>query len=190
MHKGLISKSAETSAKSTYLAEHPRNISTHIRKNLYKAEQLVSELEKEVSIGQKPKVKIYTGQGGVEQIYEDMVGAQNTTIKAFVDTASLLDRTGTYFLKDWIQMRKDRNVSIKSLTTESKMFPYLTNKSELRESKYLPPQIKMNGSISVYNGKVIYLSNQADDFGIVIDNSAFSNTIESIFDYLWNHKLS
>ncbi len=185
MEKGLISKLAQ-SKKAIYMAEHPRQLVAHIKKNLFRAEQLSKELEQESNLGQKPKVQILTGQGGLEKIYQDMVSVENTEVCSFLDTKSLLGRTGDYFLKDWISERQKKNVSIKSLTDANPDFTYKTNKDELRVSRVVSDEIKLNGSIGVYGDKVVYISNSNDDFSLIVDNKGFKESLLSIFNYIWN----
>lgn len=99
---------------------------------------------------------------------------------------------GKYFVTELSRRRKNKQVRAKILALHTNNFLRKIKQNdspvELRDIKFLPPDFKTKGTISVFGNKIINW-NTVLSKAIVIDDAVLANTYREIFNLLWGQAL-
>ncbi|MBP9821280.1 MAG: hypothetical protein KBC98_00110 [Candidatus Pacebacteria bacterium] len=185
--KGLISTFPKAK-KVLYVAEHPNVILKRSADSYALAKQLMPELQALISTtSEKPELKVYSGQKGIQQIYENVL-EQGKDFYYIASIKDLVEAAGSDFLDDWIKRRVARNiksVSVRMQETEVEHPLYGTQPGNLRTVRYAPKGFQMPYTIFIYGKKVSFISNKKDLFGFIVESADLAISMKALFDVVW-----
>ncbi|OGI69218.1 hypothetical protein A3A09_01530 [Candidatus Nomurabacteria bacterium RIFCSPLOWO2_01_FULL_42_20] len=186
--KGLITTFPKAK-KVLYVAEHPNNLLKKTEESYKLAKELMPELQDLIaSESEKPVLKVYTGQKGIQNIYEDILDEGKTTYY-IASAKDLIDAVGSEFLDDWIKRRIAKGmqtVSVRIAESEIILPLYVGIAETLRKVRYAPAGFKTPYTIFIYGKKVAFISTKKDLFGFIVESADLGQTMKALFDVLWN----
>ena len=109
---------------------------------------------------------------------------KNKTIYSIGDVKGWEEATESFYE----ELRKNRakmNTTTKLLLTEESRKTNPTDKSLLREYKYLPKEYKFESTINIFKDKILIISPKTNYIAIVIDVPAMVDVFRSTFEALW-----
>jgi len=186
--KGLISTFPKAK-KVIYVAEHPNTLLKKSEESLRVAKHLMPELQSLMSMtSTRPELKVYSGQKGIQQIYEDVLD-EGKDFHYIASVQDLVEAVGTEFLDDWINRRIARHmksISIRLRETEMPNIPlYIGSPETLRTVRYAPTGFKTPYTIFIYGKKVAFVSTKKDLFGFIVESADLAISMKALFDVLW-----
>ena len=187
--RGLISM-VLTEKKKLYKVESPSAFIRQAKNNLKYAEQIVPALSAILSQDQeKPKLKYYLGQKGIQNIYNDLLITRSKIMYYVGANESRIGAVGEDFLKNWVKQRLAKKIQVKTIRMrEEQPKDHLLSDSEglLREIRYAPKGIFIPDTLCVIGDKVAVVFTKKGNFGFIIESPEFSRTILGLFKVLWN----
>jgi sugar-specific transcriptional regulator TrmB len=189
LKKGFVSIVPQ-SKKLLYEAESPEILIEHAERNMLLARKIVpflSSIQKQSD--QSPLIKVYSGQNGIRNIYNDIFKTKVKSYKYIGATEDVINMAGEDFIKEHIVKRlkgkvKVFGIRIKEREVEEKV--YSEEKNYLREIKYAPEYFSIPGILFIYGTKVAFVSSEKGNFGFMIEGEDFFKTISMFFDTIWN----
>lgn len=186
--KGLVSTFPKAK-KVIYVAEHPNVILKRSADSYALAKQLMPELQALISTtSEKPELKVYSGQKGIQQIYEDVL-EQGKDFYYIASVQDLVEAVGSDFLDEWIKRRIEKNiksVSIRMRETEMPDIPlYVGSPETLRTVRYAPSGFKTPYTIFIYGKKAAFISTKKDLFGFIVESADLAISMKALFDVVW-----
>lgn len=186
MDQGLISI-IPGPKKKLFTAQHPESLLRRARENYRLAEELLPQLQNIMqTIADKPVLKVFVGQEGLHNIYEDMLkNNSEKTIYYIAAVKDLVASVGQDYLKDWISRRiakKIKTISIRIKSKELKDESFVDTSDSLREIYYAPQGFYIPYSIYLYCNKVAFVSTEKDMFGFTMESVDFVKTIKTFFN--------
>jgi len=135
---------------------------------------------------QNQLVKVHLGQKQFEQVFNQILAENPAEIRHIGDEQSFLDLISWNYYRVWIKNRIRKGIKVRDLT-----YPFIRvsesimqDKDELRETKLLPKEYQIQGSIFLYNQKVIFWDSELPKL-ILIDDVAIYNMQSNLFEILW-----
>jgi sugar-specific transcriptional regulator TrmB len=189
IRRGLITM-VLTEKKKQYKVESPTAFIRQAKNNLKYAEQVVPALSAMISPDQeKPKMKYYFGQKGMQNIFEETLTTRSKTMYYVSSNASRVQTVGDDFLKDYARRRIAKRIKVKNvrMREDQPTEPLISGATEmLREIRYAPKGVFIPDTICVIGQKVAIIFTERGNFGFVIESPEFSQTILALFNILWN----
>lgn len=186
--KGLLT-AVPGPKKTLYAAEHPDALLRSARQGYRLAEEIMPELQVLMkSASDKPILKVYAGQAGLQNIFEDLL--QNSPDKVIYYIASVQDMIGAVgedFMKDWVQRRFAKGIrtaSVRMKSKEAKVKSFNEKAEMLREIHYAPPSFYIPYTLFVYGKRVAFLSTEKELFGFIVESTDFAKTMKAFFDVM------
>lgn len=187
--RGLISI-VINNKKKQYKVESPTAFIRQAKNNLKYAEQIVPSLSAMLSEDtDKPKMKYYFGQKGMQNLYEELIVTRSKIMRYVGANESRIGAVGEEFLKEWIKKRLAKKILVKGIRMrEAQPADNLLSASKelLRDIRYAPKGIYIPDTICVIGTKVAVVFTVRGNFGFIIDSEEFSQTILGLFNVLWN----
>lgn len=188
IEKGLLT-AVPGPKKTLYTAEHPDALLRAARQSYHLAEEVMPQLQVLMkSAADKPILKVYTGQAGLQNIFEDLL--RNCPDKKMYYIASIEDMVkavGEDFMKDWVQRRfaKDiRTYSVRMKHKESTIKSFNETGRMLREIYYAPPSFYIPYTLFIYGKRVAFLSTEKEHFGFIVESVDLAKTMKAFFDVM------
>ena len=188
--RGLISI-VPKAKKRLYKAEPPEALIKQAKRSLSYAEKFVPSLRELFQEGKETSiVKYYYGQNGIRNIYEDMLDSGVKEIYYIGSSGPLVEMIGDDFLRDFIKRCVGlgvKRISIRMRETELDDPIYKNaGKETLREIRYAPSNIYIPSTVYMYADKIAIISTTKSNFGILIENKEFHQTVLGLFKALWS----
>jgi len=187
--RGLISMIL-SEKKKLYKVESPIAFIRQAKNNLKYAEQIVPSLSALMSQDkEKPKMKYYFGQKGMQNIYDDLLITRSKTMYYVSSTQSQIETVGEEFLKDYVKRRATKGIKVRTVRMRKEQLnePLFNDSKEmLREVRYAPKNIYIPDTVCVVGTKVAIVFTIRGNFGFIIDSAEFSQTILGLFKVLWS----
>lgn len=135
----------------------------------------------------RPTARIFHGIKEVRQIFDDIIETKQhiRSLTAVEIMSSLFEEVFT----DFIFRRHQHHLRVQLLTNSSPFSEQLSknDEKELRQTRFLPPSIKLKNATFIYGRKTAIISlSKSLVTGIIIEDPEFSATQDSIFYYLWD----
>ncbi len=188
IEKGLLS-AVPGPKKTLYAAEHPDALLRSARQGYHLAEEVMPQLQTLMKAAtDKPILKVYAGQAGLQNIFEDIL--RNCSDKKLFYIASVEDMVkavGETFMKDWVQRRfvKDiKTYSVRMQSKESTVKSFNETEKMLREIYYAPASFYIPYTLFVYGKRVAFLSTEKELFGFIVESADFAKTMKAFFDVM------
>ncbi len=188
VRKGLISTFPKAK-KVLYVAEHPNIILKNAADSYALAKDLMPGLQELISSqSEKPILKVYAGQKGIQNIYEDILN-EGKNFYYIESVADLVDSVGKEFLDDWILRRVGKGLqstSIRIKEGESDYELYGNTPNTPRNIRYALGGFKMPYTMFIYGKKVAFISTKKELFGFIVESSDLSISMKALFDVVWS----
>jgi sugar-specific transcriptional regulator TrmB len=185
--KGLITTFPKAK-KVLYVAEHPNNLLKNTADAYDTAKQLMPELQSLMgSASEKPILKVYAGQKGIQNIYEDIL-EDGKNFYYIASVTDLVGSVGSEFLDEWIKRRIAKGITSTSIRIkENEMDFRLYNDApeNLRNIRYAPDGFAMPYTIFIYAKKVAFVSTKKELFGFIVESADLSKSMQALFDVVW-----
>lgn len=176
--------------KKPYKIEHPTVFIRQAKNNLKYAEQIVPSLSTILSKEQeKPKMKYYFGQKGMQNIYDDLLVTRSKTMYYVSSTRSQIETVGEEFLKDYVRRRAAKGIKVKTIRMRKTQStePLFNNSKEMqREIRYAPKGVFIPDTVCVIGNKVGVVFTERGNFGFIIESHEFSQTVLGLLKVLWS----
>ena len=153
------------------------------------AKEIVPELQDLInSNSEKPNLKVYSGQKGIQSIYVDIL-EEGETLYYMASVKDLVEAVTAEFIDDWIVRRVAkgiRSVRISMQETEMDHPLYGAQPGNKREVRYAPKGFNMPYTIFIYGKKVAFISRKSDLFGFIVESTDLSISMKALFDVVWS----
>ena len=137
-----------------------------------------------------PKVQYFEGEKGIIEAFNHSL---------FVDDISeILFFTSYAFLRSplvakndydfYVPLRVKKKIPLRALTElNPEALAFLkTSKEQMREHRFLPPDIAPPGTLQIYGNFVAYFSTQErENFAVLIESPSMAATMRLMFELLW-----
>lgn len=141
---------------------------------------------------QKPKVRLYEGARGVEQVYELTLERPNSEILIY-GTASVV-LLYKEFIDRYLARRVNRGIKARVILPDTEENRAITNndKDELRETRFLPREkFDQKTEVNIYGDSIAYIAHsEKEPFATVIENSTLAEEERNRFELLWQVSLN
>jgi sugar-specific transcriptional regulator TrmB len=189
IRRGLISMIL-SGKKKLYKIESPTTFIRQAKNNLKYAEQIVPSLLSVASEDkEKPKMKYYFGQKGIQNMYDELLITRSKMMYYVGSNESRIGAVGEDFLKNWVKRRFAKRIKVKTIRMrESQPQDHLLSDSEdlLREIRYAPKGTFIPDTLCVIGDKVAIIFTQKGNFGFIIESPEFSQTVLGLFKIVWS----
>ena len=186
--KGLISI-IPRAKKVLYTAEPPEVLIKQVEEQFSLTKSLVPKLNAFYRTDkEKRTVKYYSGQKSIRNIYEDVLKVKPKEYYYIGSAKELEEITGKEFLNNWIKKRIQlgiKSISIRMRETEITSKNYQDKDGSLREIRYAPKEIYIPDTLIIYGAKVATISTTKGNFGFVVEDKEFSESMMGLFKSLW-----
>ncbi len=187
IEKGLVSYVIKNRMKYFESAD-PSKLISILEEKKKKIERLLPELnELKQSATEKPKVELYEGKEGIKTIMQDLLKTKKPVV-SFSNTHNILSLL-KFFVPQFIEQRKKAGIRIRLLTEKSKETMQLMkkkDKTEKRETRFLPAIEKVPNTVYIYGKKVAILNTtEKEPVGILVENEDYANTMRILFEDFW-----
>jgi len=186
--KGLVTTFPKAK-KILYVAEHPNNLLKNTEDSYNLAKHLMPELQNLIgSTSEKPILKVYVGQAGIHNIFEDIL-EEKKDFYYIASVTDLVEELGQEYQDEWIRRRvakgmKSTSIRIREGETD---YPLYGNAPENpRIIRYAPAGFKMPYTIFIYGHKVAFVSRKKQYFGFIVESKDMATSIKVLFDAVWS----
>ena len=186
---GLLTVMPEKSRK-LYVAQDPKVLGKILddRKEVFK--RLLPDLMSTFSIeGVKPKIRYYEGKEGAKTILDNSLKIGAKVILHLTPAKNILTILGDEYAKHHIEERVRGGIRMKVLrpkeVIEGPWEMISTDKSLLREIRYLPKDFQLDNLIMIYTNTVAIVSSLRENYGLEIESKEFADTMRSFFNLAW-----
>jgi sugar-specific transcriptional regulator TrmB len=185
--KGLVNISGKE-PKQEYVALSPENLVRHIREQAEKQKALADEateiLPELVSMhtkGNRPRVRFYEGNAGLQEVYDDTL---NSSVDIY-STSTYEDMHGTLpeYFKTYYKRRAKKGIFIHTFVADTPLarIRKANDKEEFRDTSLVPQdQFPVPTDIEIYGDKVMFAS-WSEKLGIIIESHEIATTLRSVF---------
>lgn len=179
---------------NNYAASNPSQLIEIQNENKKIAELMLPELLGLLSSTTvKPKLKFFEGDKGVKQVFEDpLTMTAGSIVKSFSSAENIMNRFGSIYTRHYTEERvrkKIRRLSLRPITDQLKSKNdwevYASGETVLRNIHFLPPHIKNNALIQIYNNKIGVIGTQKEDFAFILESKELYLLLDQVFDWIW-----
>ena len=190
MRKGFIDLLPKDN-KTHYVVKSPEVL----LKNLIEKEELTESFVPQLMAmfndpKERPKITYYEGEDAVKNIYIDSI-KENKEILALFGIKEMSDSVGKRFIENYVATRIKKNIKSKVIISLENIEENFLgkDKDELRDTKVVDiKKFPFKAEVMIYGNKVSIMSfNKSDSFGLIIQNDQFSETVRSIFNFMWEN---
>ncbi|MFA6548230.1 MAG: helix-turn-helix domain-containing protein [Candidatus Magasanikbacteria bacterium] len=141
----------------------------------------------------KPKLKFYEGDEGVKKVFEDPFDmSRGSVVKSFSSAENIMSRFGSVYARHYTEERihkKIKRLSLRPITDQPKSKNdwevYTSEEMVLREIRFLPPQIKNNTLIQIYNNKIGVIGTKEENYAFILESKELCLLMDQVFDWIW-----
>lgn len=187
--RGYVQKSKRGVAQ--YFYADPKDLASAKKQQHQIEDAALSEVvplleELKTPFSAQPRVTFYEGKKGCRQAYSKILESTEEVLE-FGIHKDLEAGLGTQFMNDFIESRCERKLHLRAISSQNAVDLALHKKDEaqLRLQKFLPTGAETYSSIAIWENKVLLLNLHTDSFGILIENTEFSQTLRTIFEVLY-----
>jgi sugar-specific transcriptional regulator TrmB len=193
----LVSKTEETKGITVFAAEHPSNLEAIAEQKEKEAikhkEEFINSLPDLVSayslISNKPGVRFYEGEEGIEKSLQDTLSSL-TTIYTFADVEAVEKNIKT--INDaYASAREKAGIKKRIIVADTPFNRELLKNfnSAITEFKFLPAEFySFNSGVQIYDNKVSYQVISAENkMAVVIEDKNVYLMNKLLFEYVWKN---
>jgi sugar-specific transcriptional regulator TrmB len=184
--KGLVSVVASLK-KIKYKAESPDILKKQAETQMAIAERLSGDLLKIFNPrAEGPTLRYFTGQKAIQGIYDEVLKVKSKEYLFIGSGKDVLDLVGKDYIDEWLKQRVEKGITAKSIRMKAtEVMEDIYQKNINRQLKIAPESIHIAETIFIYDNKVAIISTAQENFGFVVENNEFSNTMKGLFSALW-----
>lgn len=137
-----------------------------------------------------PKFTYNHGEAGLVQTYFSILQTEEKFIRAIFPEKNVLDKLGRATVLEFKKLRLGRGIKVKTLISmESLQEDSLLESSERNnmETKLLPLHLKFPASIFIFDSTVAFFTTGDETTSAKIESKAYSETMKSLFDTIWDN---
>jgi sugar-specific transcriptional regulator TrmB len=192
--KGLVGISDDKKIRH-YIAASPETLLHSAKASAKKQEDVKTGIESIIpelkalhkATKRRPVVKIYEGENGAKEVYEDLFTTNAKEIKIFADPSNIFKRLPD-FMRTFDSERKRRGIKMYGINPASEevinLYKY-AQASQPSEMLLIPEdKFKLSSDIGIYEDKIAFVSPK-DNFGIIIECKDLADVLKSFFDLAW-----
>ncbi len=189
--KNMINVSQKGKRK-VFIVQEPDNLLLYLKQKENVLSQIMPDLEalKNTSAN-KPAIRIFEGQSGLEQIYEDMIKKEGELLILAAPrekiAKGLMD-----FLHEWRYRRYKarvpaRRININETNDKNNDNQKVEKPEKIEVIKYLSAEnYPFSVGVYIYRNKVAFISYAEQEMvGVVIRSPELSKTMKMIFEFYW-----
>lgn len=189
VQKGLL-RISPAKGRTLYEAENPHKIGELLKSKEESFKKILPELLSIYNInGVKPKIRYYEGREGARAIMSNSIQSGVKEIFHLTPAQNMMTVLGEDFARRHIESRVAKKIFMKTLRVrEALEKPWemvSTEKSLLRELRYLPEGFKLEDQIIIYQNTVAIISSATENYGLEIQSQEFADTMRSFFALAW-----
>ena len=185
--RGLMNNYAKKRRKY-WMAESPEKLVSSLKEREIALNNLMPELQAKHHVtSSKPVIRLYHGAEEIKLITDDIIQSRRHLL-GILSWDDWRDFFGNDFVNGFIDRRGRSFLNMRLLTpkTHSSITLKAHDSKELRQTKFLPLDVKIKNSNFIYGNKVAIISlNTMHGFGIVIEDIDVANTMTWMFESLW-----
>lgn len=173
--------------KQLYFAILPEEILNIQNKKIERFKKAIPEIEAMTnSLKQKPKIFYYEGEEGMRKISDEVTKSEGELL-VFSDEDFFTKDDGIY-QKIYIQKRLDLHTTCRAIAgiSSAAIKSQQSDKEELRETRLLPKELFESKVLFGMLNHKTYVINHQKNFGFIIEDKDFTETLEMIFELIWN----
>jgi sugar-specific transcriptional regulator TrmB len=176
--------------KNYILAEDPQILIKSFERRLEEVKDLAPSLFKMFeSVTSRPQIRFYEGVEGIRHLLEESLSTKNKEVSYWGPADNMIEILGNVYIEKWLKRRIKAGIQTHGLLTENAprgSKPYLrSDKSALREVRWLSTKTIFDGILWLYDNKVMYISSAKDSFGFIIESNNFTEFMKVIFRSMW-----
>ena len=182
IEKGLISY-IKTNNRKYFEAYPPAKLLEILKEKETILEEAIPELEKRFEFSKEKKETLFfRGRQALKTIFDDQIseGKEVLVIASSIDVDKILE----YYFPKFNSQRKEKNIRMKMLFSESLRNNKIIKRIPLAEIRYLPRH-ESNVSTNIYGGKVSIITWGENPTAILIKEKAIAEAYRTYFGFLW-----
>lgn len=188
--EGFI-KSTIHNKKHFYYTENLKVIERIAEKKMNGIKELIPLLKTTQNIlSVKPKITLYEGSGGMNQLYQDVIDAvtPGDKILTYIGSQNFNEFISDNVLKNYVNQRISKKVLNKIIIGQGPLAEKWkeASVSQLREVKIIKNKTEIFAAdMKIYKNKIAMLSYKENFFGVVIESKEISTLCRNMFNLLW-----
>lgn len=193
--KGLAS-SYKKAGKTFFSAADPKHLLTYLDRErdeqVVRLNTLRGQIEESLPEfqsttrrhGTKPKVRFYEGEKGMREAYEDTLTAKEPIV-AYANVETMHEGLPHFFPQYYARRSKAR-VAIRAIMPVNTLSIERAkqDQKELRQSRFLPPDVTFSPEVNIYNDKMLVAS-WKEKMAIIIESKELADLQKALFEELW-----
>jgi sugar-specific transcriptional regulator TrmB len=194
LHKMGLMVLGKKDGKQIFTAENPNHLLTLIEEKKERSSEKEKKIRKALpafkAIAKKetkaPLVKYYEGTEGVWNIFTDIADSRDNSL--VVAAGRIYDVLGhDRFSKEIVKKRGELRTMAKIIADQhpDNLKGLAEKKTNIREYRFLPPDVRINTSVYIYADKAAFIFYKEFFSGLIIDNKELSQVMRFLFNSLW-----
>jgi len=182
IEKGLVSY-IKTNNRKYFEAYPPRKLLEILKEKENLLKEAIPELEKRFEFSKEKKETLFfRGKQALKTVFDDQIleGKEVLVIASTVD----VDRILEYYFPKFNVQRKEKNIRMKMLFSESLKGNKIIKRIPLAEIRYIPKH-DSNVSTNIYGDKVSIVTWGENPTAILIKEKAIADAYRNYFWLLW-----
>lgn len=179
----------------TYLAQSPHSLIELFNEKKKSADQLLPQLLQQFSqTAHQPTIRFYSGLRGIKKAFEEGLETKEKVLYTYSPIKDVLEHLGTAFARHYIDKRRKKGIIRKALrqTSDKKNEMetwefYASDDAVMRQVRFLPPEIRFDTMIQIYDNKISIISFEKDQFSFIIENEQLAAFMKSLFNLTWQN---
>lgn len=175
--------------KTKYSVESPKELlSTFERRKEQFAEKLGQFQALASKSFEKPKIRLYEGEEGVEQVYELSLNQPEKSEILIYGTATVMHKYES-FIERYLARRVNRGIKTRVILPDNEDNRAIIerDKDELRTTRFLPAEkFDQRTEVNILPESIIYIAHsESEPFSTVIENVRLAKEEKNRFELLW-----
>jgi len=189
--KGVISVSGKE-PKQEYAAEPPDSITSYLKKrvdklseDIKKSEEIVPDLTLLHAYKNRPKIRFYEGNEGLQHVYEDTLSSSET-IRAYASVEDVQSSLGNYF-PEYFKRRARKGIAIRAIFphTSAALERQSHDEEEKRTTVFVPADTyNFSPEINIYDNKIM-IASWKEKLGIIIESAEIADAMKKTYELAW-----
>lgn len=192
--KGLVGISDDKKVRK-YIAASPETLLHSAKSAAKKQEELKDGIESIIpelkalykGTGTRPIVKVFEGENGAKEVYQDLFSTKAKELKTFANPANIFKRVPD-FAQGFDKERGKRKIkmfAINPATNEVlKLYKHILPAKPVENVLIPESKYKFSSDMGIYADKVSFVSPK-ENFGIIIESQDIADMLKNTFDLAW-----
>ena len=186
--KGIAHK-VENQRKTKYFVQSPKELlSTFERRKAAFTEKLGQFQALASKSADKPKVRLYEGTEGIEQVYELTLNQPEKSEILIYGTVAVMHKYEK-FIEKYLARRVNRGIRARVILpdNEDNRLIVARDKDELRTTRFLPAEkFDQRTEVNILPESIIYIAHsETEPFATVIESTRLAKEEKDRFELLW-----